>query len=446
MSASIPDPSHGVSDAPLGRKARTDAVTASIPLAPRKLKSKSSTSSLSKFSNPRTKKSPHTHPHPRLKLALPPPPKSAEVFSAGVPLDDAPEDGGDEGQWFWYEGKRIYVRRTSKGGRRRMPSSEDYGGSDAEDGLLELAANGNGTVGDGGEETIGDDEYDCGWAMDLGAESPSISGSPAPGGQLDFGSSSFSSFSSSSSSSPSTPAHEESAPIASEQLSQSLSRRMTINNGPTMASPAKANGAGAVYKRDTEEETGDRLLREWAVAVAGKGEVVTPPVPSSATATVGRRSRGASVSQQLPPISGTHNRSRSSSGSGRRGSVSASNSNAQPAARKVWDDPADKDCGICFEYAVKPARTMCCGKIFCKEHLDDWLTGPNASGLCPNCDAPCSPEEDTLSLATPSLTSYRPSSSSLSKKSHQASSSSSTKTSSRQQTGISTTSGCRPRF
>lgn len=132
MPASIPAPTHGVSDVPVGRKARTDAVTASIPMASRQLKSKSSTSSLSKFSNPRTKKPPHTHPHPRPKLALPPPPKSAEVFSAGVPLDDGPEDGSDEGQWFWYEGKRIYVRRKSKDRRRRIPSSEDCGGSDAE--------------------------------------------------------------------------------------------------------------------------------------------------------------------------------------------------------------------------------------------------------------------------------------------------------------------------
>ncbi|KAJ2912604.1 hypothetical protein MD484_g7810, partial [Candolleomyces efflorescens] len=259
----------------------------------------------------------------------------------------------------------TFAQPTSPINRPRLPlHSITESAEDASDGFLEQAANAE----NDGEEMIGDDEYDCGWAMDLGAGSPSINGSPAPGAQLDFGSSSFSSFSSSSSSSPSTPPHEESAIIASDQLGQSLSRRMTISDGPTVASPARANGAGAVYKRDTEEETGDRLLREWAVAVAGKGEVVTPPVVSSA---VGRRSRGASVSQQLPPLSSTNNRSRSSSRSGRRGSVSTSNTNVPSASKTVWTDPADRDCGICFEYAVKPARTMCCGKIFCKEHLDD---------------------------------------------------------------------------
>lgn len=264
----------------------------------------------------------------------------------------------------------TFAQPTSPITRPRLPlHSITESSEEPLDGFLGHAANGDGTAGNDGEEMIGDDEYDCGWAMDLGAGSPSISGSPAPGGQPDFGSSSFSSFSSSSSSSPSTPPHEEPATIASDQLGQSLSRRMTITNDPTVASPAKANGAGAVYKRDTEEETGDRLLREWAVAVAGKGEVVTPSVPSSTT--VGRRSRGASVSQQLPPLSCTHNRSRSSSRSGRRGSVSTSNATSPSTSKTVWTDPADRDCGICFEYAVKPARTMCCGKIFCKEHLDD---------------------------------------------------------------------------
>ncbi|KAF9267057.1 hypothetical protein L218DRAFT_856679 [Marasmius fiardii PR-910] len=31
----------------------------------------------------------------------------------------------------------------------------------------------------------------------------------------------------------------------------------------------------------------------------------------------------------------------------------------------------DKDCGICFEAAVSPARTLCCGKLFCTDHIMD---------------------------------------------------------------------------
>ncbi|KDR83217.1 hypothetical protein GALMADRAFT_239059 [Galerina marginata CBS 339.88] len=66
-------------------------------------------------------------------------------------------------------------------------------------------------------------------------------------------------------------------------------------------------------------------------------------------------------------------------------------------------DAVDRDCGICFEYAVVPCRTLCCGKIFCTEHIADWLHGPNAEGRCPNCENACSLDGGTLSLATPSL-------------------------------------------
>jgi len=61
----------------------------------------------------------------------------------------------------------------------------------------------------------------------------------------------------------------------------------------------------------------------------------------------------------------------------------------------------DRDCGICFEYAVVPCRTLCCGKIFCTEHLADWLHGPEAEGRCPNCENACSLAGGTLSLASP---------------------------------------------
>ncbi|KAH7867627.1 uncharacterized protein C8R40DRAFT_1075462 [Lentinula edodes] len=41
----------------------------------------------------------------------------------------------------------------------------------------------------------------------------------------------------------------------------------------------------------------------------------------------------------------------------------------------------DRDCGICFDPAVRPSRTKCCGKVFCEEHLHDWLHG--SSNRCP---------------------------------------------------------------
>ncbi|PPR00341.1 hypothetical protein CVT24_004361 [Panaeolus cyanescens] len=60
----------------------------------------------------------------------------------------------------------------------------------------------------------------------------------------------------------------------------------------------------------------------------------------------------------------------------------------------------DMDCGICFEYSVVPCRTLCCGKVFCEEHLADWLHGPLGQGICPNCENPCSLNGGTVSLAT----------------------------------------------
>ncbi|KAJ7445059.1 hypothetical protein FB451DRAFT_1568198 [Mycena latifolia] len=55
---------------------------------------------------------------------------------------------------------------------------------------------------------------------------------------------------------------------------------------------------------------------------------------------------------------------------------------------------AERDCGICFELAVEPVRTLCCAHLFCAEHLDAWLHGPNSDGLCPACCAPPAPEKD----------------------------------------------------
>ncbi|KAJ3764399.1 hypothetical protein EV360DRAFT_77503 [Lentinula raphanica] len=59
----------------------------------------------------------------------------------------------------------------------------------------------------------------------------------------------------------------------------------------------------------------------------------------------------------------------------------------------------DRDCGICFDPAVRPSRTKCCGKLFCEEHLHDWLNG--SSNRCPDCASNCNPVTDTISLAPP---------------------------------------------
>ncbi|TFK34157.1 hypothetical protein BDQ12DRAFT_375422 [Crucibulum laeve] len=56
-----------------------------------------------------------------------------------------------------------------------------------------------------------------------------------------------------------------------------------------------------------------------------------------------------------------------------------------------------------FEYAVSPCRTLCCGKMFCKEHIADWLHGPSSDGRCPACEKPCSVDNGVLSLVSPSL-------------------------------------------
>ncbi|KAJ7445058.1 hypothetical protein FB451DRAFT_69431 [Mycena latifolia] len=65
---------------------------------------------------------------------------------------------------------------------------------------------------------------------------------------------------------------------------------------------------------------------------------------------------------------------------------------------------AERDCGICFELAVAPVRTLCCSHLFCAEHIAAWLHGPRSDGLCPSCRAPA-PEMDLglLALGHPAL-------------------------------------------
>ncbi|KAF9266616.1 hypothetical protein L218DRAFT_79010 [Marasmius fiardii PR-910] len=72
---------------------------------------------------------------------------------------------------------------------------------------------------------------------------------------------------------------------------------------------------------------------------------------------------------------------------------------------QLYREFVDRDCGICcsFEVAVSPCRILCCGKLFCFEHLSEWLCGADSEGRCPSCEVPCSLNDDVLSLASPAL-------------------------------------------
>jgi hypothetical protein len=58
-------------------------------------------------------------------------------------------------------------------------------------------------------------------------------------------------------------------------------------------------------------------------------------------------------------------------------------------------------CGICFESAVKPNKSRCCGQLFCFQHLSDWLSASGSDGRCPTCRVPLSLEADTICLHPP---------------------------------------------
>ncbi|KAK7049289.1 hypothetical protein VNI00_005890 [Paramarasmius palmivorus] len=70
---------------------------------------------------------------------------------------------------------------------------------------------------------------------------------------------------------------------------------------------------------------------------------------------------------------------------------------------RLGRETVDRDCGICFEIAVSPSRTLCCGKLFCYEHICDWLHGAGSDGRCPACGTHCSVDTGVLSLAPPPL-------------------------------------------
>lgn len=184
---------------------------------------------------------------------------------------------------------------------------------------------------------IDDEEYDCGYALNLGAEaSPSASG-------------------------PSTPGYTRSGSTPSYESSSSNSPSSPVQVAPSAPPVLK----GEIYRGNRARSSADeRLMREWAIAVAGKGEVDTPPAPR-------RRSRGSSLDgdYSLPPVSSSRNRSGSGGRNG--GSNCKGGASSSVGATTNWHGVVDRDCGICFEYAVRPSRTSCCGRVFCKEHLED---------------------------------------------------------------------------
>ncbi|KAJ7617941.1 hypothetical protein FB45DRAFT_932982 [Roridomyces roridus] len=65
----------------------------------------------------------------------------------------------------------------------------------------------------------------------------------------------------------------------------------------------------------------------------------------------------------------------------------AANDMAQLAARARA--AGEQDCGICEEPASDGLRTQCCGALFCRVHINDWIYGPSASDLCPACNSTC---------------------------------------------------------
>ncbi|KAJ6484654.1 hypothetical protein C8R45DRAFT_998919 [Mycena sanguinolenta] len=51
----------------------------------------------------------------------------------------------------------------------------------------------------------------------------------------------------------------------------------------------------------------------------------------------------------------------------------------QAQTQKKPSKEPERDCGICFELAVSPVRTLCCSHLFCAEHIMA-LTRPRAPG------------------------------------------------------------------
>ncbi|KAJ7609837.1 hypothetical protein FB45DRAFT_339795 [Roridomyces roridus] len=79
-------------------------------------------------------------------------------------------------------------------------------------------------------------------------------------------------------------------------------------------------------------------------------------------------------------------------------------STSRTRTRTTRGKTAERECGICFELAVSPVRTLCCAHIFCVEHILSWLEGPAADGHCPSCGSPSAATGmDLLALGHPAF-------------------------------------------
>ncbi|KAJ7450155.1 hypothetical protein FB451DRAFT_1286288 [Mycena latifolia] len=95
-----------------------------------------------------------------------------------------------------------------------------------------------------------------------------------------------------------------------------------------------------------------------------------------------------------PPVPAAPPRTRSWRSSSHAADTAAARASAYDAAGNLkiaarGRAEAQRDCGICEGAAMDPVRTLCCGKVFCREHIEDWLYSPASTGLCPACAAPC---------------------------------------------------------
>ncbi|KAF8625948.1 hypothetical protein AX17_006674 [Amanita inopinata Kibby_2008] len=88
------------------------------------------------------------------------------------------------------------------------------------------------------------------------------------------------------------------------------------------------------------------------------------------------------------------------------GNVKKVSKSGNKASRLQWY--VDMDCGICFEQAVSPRRTLCCESLFCLEHITEWLSAGTSTGLCPSCEDPCLLPPGSVNLSKSTRLSRKP--------------------------------------
>ncbi|KAH9991304.1 hypothetical protein BJV77DRAFT_551054 [Russula vinacea] len=103
-----------------------------------------------------------------------------------------------------------------------------------------------------------------------------------------------------------------------------------------------------------------------------------------------------------PPTHATSNPTPEFTGGKERTRVTVSRPPSWNGKKGITSGRGMRDvCGICFESAVKPNKSRCCGQLFCFQHLSDWLSASCSDGRCPTCRVPLSLETDTISLHSP---------------------------------------------